>query len=63
MKMIRHRNKLPREVTDALSLEVFKARLDRNLGNLMEFEVTLPKAGSWNWILKVPSNTSHSIFL
>ena len=28
-------NRLPREVVDALSLEVFKARLDRALGSLV----------------------------
>ena len=30
-----HRNRLPREVVDAPSLEVFKARLDRALSNLI----------------------------
>ncbi|KFQ41072.1 hypothetical protein N332_04206, partial [Mesitornis unicolor] len=34
-KVVRHRNRLPREVADAPSLEVFKARLDRALGNLV----------------------------
>ena len=28
-------NRLPREAVDALSLEVFKARLDRALSNLI----------------------------
>ena len=28
-------NRLPREVVDALSLEVFKARLDSAMGNLI----------------------------
>jgi len=31
----RHWNRLPREVLDALSLEEFKARLDRALSNLV----------------------------
>jgi len=31
----RHWNRLPREVVDAPSLEVFKARLDEALGNLV----------------------------
>ena len=34
-KVVRHRNRLPREVVDASSLEVFKARLDGALSNLV----------------------------
>ncbi|KFP88821.1 hypothetical protein N310_13051, partial [Acanthisitta chloris] len=34
-KLVRHWHKLPREVVDALSLEVFKARLDGTLSNLI----------------------------
>ena len=30
-------NRLPREVVDALSLEVFKIRLDRALGSLVKY--------------------------
>ena len=33
--MMKHWNGLPREVVEALSLEVYKARLDRALGNLI----------------------------
>ncbi|KFQ02768.1 hypothetical protein N329_03596, partial [Haliaeetus albicilla] len=32
---VRHWNRLPREVMDAPSLEVFKARLDAALSNLV----------------------------
>ncbi|KFW69989.1 hypothetical protein AS28_10936, partial [Pygoscelis adeliae] len=35
MRVVRHRNCLPREDVDAPSLEVFKARLDGALSNLM----------------------------
>ena len=35
MRVVRCWNRLPREVVDALSLEVFKARLDRALGSLV----------------------------
>ncbi|KFV01118.1 hypothetical protein N340_12782, partial [Tauraco erythrolophus] len=34
-RVVRHWNRLPREVIDAPSLEVFKARLDGALGNLV----------------------------
>lgn len=34
-RMVRHRDRLPREVVDASFLEVFKARLDGFLGNLI----------------------------
>ncbi|KGL92601.1 hypothetical protein N301_07811, partial [Charadrius vociferus] len=35
LRVVRHWNRLPREVIDAQSLEVFKARLDVALGNLV----------------------------
>ncbi|GAB0183363.1 hypothetical protein GRJ2_000801600 [Grus japonensis] len=35
VRVVRHWNRLPREVVDAPSLEVFKARLDGALGNLV----------------------------
>ncbi|GAB0205707.1 hypothetical protein GRJ2_003036300 [Grus japonensis] len=35
VKVVRHWHRLPREVVDAPSLEVFKARLDEALGNLV----------------------------
>ena len=34
-RVVKHWNRLPREVVDALSLEVFKARLDGALSNLV----------------------------
>ncbi|KFV10454.1 hypothetical protein N340_14623, partial [Tauraco erythrolophus] len=34
-RVVRHWNRLPREVAAAPSLEVFKARLDKALGNLV----------------------------
>ena len=34
-RVVRCRNRLPREAADAPSLEVFKARLDGALGNLV----------------------------
>ncbi|KFW73136.1 hypothetical protein AS28_09494, partial [Pygoscelis adeliae] len=35
IRVVRHWNRLPREVVDAPSLEVFKARLDGALSNLV----------------------------
>jgi len=34
--LMKHKNRLPREVLDALSLETLKVRLDRALSNLIE---------------------------
>ncbi|KFV01803.1 hypothetical protein N340_14250, partial [Tauraco erythrolophus] len=35
LRVMKHRNRLPREVVDAPSLEVFKARFDEALSNLI----------------------------
>ena len=35
VRVVRHWNRLPRDVVDALSLETFKARLDQALSNLI----------------------------
>ncbi|KFQ96781.1 hypothetical protein Y956_02298, partial [Nipponia nippon] len=35
MRVVRHWNRLPREAVDAPSLELFKARLDGALSNLV----------------------------
>ena len=35
VRMVRHRNRLPNDEVDALSLETFKVRLNKALGNLI----------------------------
>jgi len=42
VSVVRHWNRLRREVVDAPSLEVFKASLDRALSNLVWWKVSLP---------------------
>lgn len=39
---MRHWNRLPRKVVDAPTLEMFKARMDKALSNLVQWEVFLP---------------------
>ena len=47
-RVVRHLNRLPKEVVDAPSLEAFKARLDVALGSLVCWLVTLHIAGGLN---------------
>jgi len=48
VRAVRHWNTLPREVVDVPSLEVFRARLDGPLSNLVQWKVSLPMTGGWN---------------
>jgi len=45
VRVVRHWNRLPREAVNAPSLELFKARLDGALSNLVQWKVSLPTAG------------------
>ncbi|GAB0179893.1 hypothetical protein GRJ2_000454600 [Grus japonensis] len=64
VRVVRHWNRLPREVVDAPSLEVLKTRLDGALGNVVLWRVSLPAAGGLElMIFKVPSNPNHSMNL
>ena len=44
MRVVRHWSTLPREAVAVPSLEVFKARLDGALSNLVEWKMYLPMA-------------------
>lgn len=64
MRVGRHWHRLLREVVDVPYLQVFKARLDEALSNLVLWKMSLPTAGCWNKrVFKVPSNTNHSMIL
>lgn len=41
MRVVRHWNRLPTEVADAPSLEMFKVRLDKTLSNLIYLKMSL----------------------
>jgi len=45
VRVVKHWNRLPREVLEAPSLETFKARLNGALSNLVELKMSLPTAG------------------
>ena len=45
VRVVRHRHRLPSDVVDALSLEIFKARLDKALSNLIYLWMSLFIAG------------------
>ena len=45
VRVVRHWNRFPRDVVDALSMETFKAKLDQALGTLTELCVSLFIAG------------------
>ncbi|PKU43319.1 hypothetical protein llap_6377 [Limosa lapponica baueri] len=45
MKVVKHWNRLPREMVEAPSLETFKVRLDRALSNVIKLKMSLLNAG------------------
>jgi len=48
MRVVKHCNRMPREVVDAPCLETLEARLDGALSNLTELKMSLLIARSWN---------------
>jgi len=64
MRVVKHWNRLPREVVEAPSLATFKARLDLALSNLIPLKMSLLIAEGWaRWPPKVLSNPKHSVIL
>jgi len=51
MRVVKHWNRLPREVADAPSLETFKVRLDGALNNLTQLKMSLLIAGALDWMI------------
>jgi len=47
MRVVKHWNRLPRDIVEAPSLETFKIRLDRALSNLVRMKMSLLIAGGW----------------
>jgi len=47
MRVVKHWNRLPREVVEAPSLETLKARLDGALNNLVCLKISLLPARGW----------------
>jgi len=50
VRVVRHWNRLFREVVGAPSLETFKVRLDGGLSNLIELKMSLFTAGGLVWM-------------
>jgi len=45
--VVKHWNRLPREMVDAPSLSVFKRHLDNDLNVMLNFWLALKWSGSW----------------
>lgn len=58
VRVVMHWNKLPREVVLALSLKIFKTRVDGTLSNLVLVKdvPTYWRGVETAWLSKVPSN-------
>ena len=50
VRVLRRWHRVRREAVAAKPLAVFKARLDRAWSKLLQWKVSLPMAGGWNWM-------------
>jgi len=58
LTVVKHWPRMPREMGDAPSLEIFKARLDGALSNLIQWKMSPLIAGGLDWVAcKGPSQT------
>lgn len=49
--VVKRWHRLPREAVDIPCSKALKARLDGTLNNLVCWEVSIPMAGGWNWMV------------
>jgi len=64
MKVVRHLHMLPREVMDAPSLEVYKARWMGLWATCSSGRYPCQQQRGWKWMIyKVPSNSNHSTII
>ena len=63
VRVVRHWDRLPRDVVDALSPKTFTARLDQTPGNLRAVVSLFIQGSCTRWSLKVSSNSKDSMIL
>jgi len=64
VRVVRHCNRLPSVVVGVPSLETFKERLDKALGNLIYLCCPCSIQGNWTrWSSEIPSNSKDSMIL
>jgi len=64
MRVARPWPRLPSAAVAAPSLAGLKVRLDGALSTLRWWEMSLPMAGGWDWVIcKVPSSSNPSVIL
>ena len=58
VRLVRPWHSLTREAADSSPLEIFKETLDGAI--LLQWKVSLPMAGDWNWIIfRIPTHATR----